>query len=165
MLPISFLTLAATASSVAVGTSTGTFLAAEILTEIANSIICAGPFADASHAAVLQIQNSAWDIKTDVNMVVEHLSVLLEYYHVVERDCVRFHAVSQQGTIYEQIRLARIEIRHAAGQANVGDFAESARHAAQANKIIDNLHINLLCCGLYNLETYIHEIPNMDFES
>ena len=161
LLPTSLLTLAATASSVAVGTSTDTFLAAELVSVIAKATIYAGPFADASHAAVLQIQNCG----TDVKMVLKHLNAVVEYYNVVERNCIPLHQISHGGEFNEELRFAKFEIKEAILKARVGEFAEAARHAAEANKLIDNPNRHLLSCALYNLGTHLEKIPDVDFDS
>ena len=161
LLPTSILTLAATASSVALGTSPATLLAAELVTEIAKATIYAGPFADASHAAVLQIQNCG----TDVNMVLKHLTAVSNYYDVVARNCFPLNQISHQVEFHEELGFAKFEIKEAILKAKLGDFAEAARHAAQANKCIDHPNRHLLSCALYNLGSKLEEIPNMDFES
>jgi hypothetical protein len=161
LIPTSLLTLAATASTVALGTSSSTHIAADLVTLIAEATLYAGPFAEASYAAVLQIQNCG----TDVNMVLKHLTAVSNYYEVVERNCIPMNQTSYQVEFREQLRFAKFEIKEAILKAKLGDFAEAARHAAQANKCIDHPNRHLLSCALYNLGSKLEEIPNMDLDS
>ena len=161
LLPVSLLTVAATSTVSLAALPMPTFLAAQLVREVAENTIYAGSIAQAAHLAVEQIQVLQL-AGTDVETVLRQLEKVTKYHQVMSDNLSQFEIRSNRITYIDELRVSKRDLQTAIGKAKAGHFSEAAAKAAEVNATLDHTNRYLLPNALYHLAAMIPHPPEIE---